>query len=157
MACAVTWGHGVVQTRVTAKGPVWVSGPTAARVWVDVCDSRYYQDSMDDRVLVSHLRLCWCLRIMGARLTWVGCVATWGHGNIRPGGGTVWDHVWVHAWQQHGFGQCPWILIPPRALQISRVWSATSDHVGVQGPGGYQGHTDLGGLCSYRGHGDIWA
>lgn len=56
VACAVTWGHGVIRARTDAEGLVWVHAPTAARVWVDVCGICSSWGSC------GWLRSCWCPR-----------------------------------------------------------------------------------------------
>lgn len=52
-------------------------------------------------------------------------------------------------------GWCPLLLLPLGAEQMPRVWTATLDHIGVPVSCCHLGHTDLGGLCRHRGHGDI--
>lgn len=42
VACVTIQGHGVVHAQATAKGHVWICGPIAARVCVNVCSSYCY-------------------------------------------------------------------------------------------------------------------
>ena len=37
------WGHGDIQMQAAAEGHVWICGPTASKVCVEVLDLCYYQ------------------------------------------------------------------------------------------------------------------
>lgn len=62
MTCTAPRGHGVDQTRAVVRDHVWVSGPTEARVWVDVLSTHYHQGSCECPVARPHLGLCWNFR-----------------------------------------------------------------------------------------------
>lgn len=43
MAFTTAWGHGDIQVQAAAEGLVWICGPAASKVYVEVHDLCYYQ------------------------------------------------------------------------------------------------------------------
>ena len=65
------------------------------------------------------------------------------------GGPYVTLVLWLYCSQDlHWFS---WLLLPPKATQMSRIWTDNLDHVGDWGSGCYQGHADPCGLQCYQG------
>lgn len=89
-----TCGNDVIQAQATSKGYVWVCGPIAARIYVDVCDSNYRQ------------RQCTCL---GSRLTPEAALVPLGHlppGPCRPGWPTLLPRAMFTSGPKLWLGAC---------------------------------------------------
>lgn len=80
----------------------------------------FHKDQNNGCGLISHLRAR-CHATAEAVLIWVDSAATWGHGAIWAQA-AIWDHIWSMALQLWSLGWCLWLLLPPRAPQMPRVW-----------------------------------
>lgn len=70
----------------------------------------------------------WCLRAIAATmtmLTWVSFTATWGHGVVQAWTAILGPRLGPWPTNSQDLDSCPWLLLPPRVVQMSRVWTAT--------------------------------
>lgn len=85
-----------------------------------------------------------------------GAHVLWGEGKLRKSRGwaTGWcgwpdchpgPRLGLYSYHSQGMCWCLWLVLPPKAARLPRVWTATCGHVGVQGPFCLCGLANLGG------------
>lgn len=118
MTCNANQGHGVIQAKSVDGGHAWGHDPATARVYVDVLSSCCH--------LGCFLWSYWCskaMKLLGP------CKSEWSllAARTMTFGTGCWQGPCLGLWPNCSWNLCwySWPMLPPRTVQMTRIWATT--------------------------------